>query len=215
MSEPITHTRAFELLPWLVNGSLPAEERDLVEQHVRSCLSCHRELKEQQRLRAALRSQPAVHISAQSGFEKLTRTLGGTPALPIARRARPLAAFARFAVVGAAGVALLGMLLWLVPQPRDDRYAPTFETLATQPAGETPTAIDVIFARSITAAEMQRLLAEIAGSIVAGPSNVGRYTVRLDAATARAADIDALLTRLQKDPRVRFAGRSLAPERDP
>ena len=67
MSEPITHSRAFELLPWLVNGSLSAEERSLVEQHVSTCLSCHRELKEQQRLRAAVRAQPAVHISPQTG----------------------------------------------------------------------------------------------------------------------------------------------------
>jgi hypothetical protein len=206
VSELPTHERAFELLPWLVNGSLPAEERDLVEQHVRNCLSCHRELKEQQRLRAALRSQPAIHVSAQTGFDRLTRDLSTSPER-IASRARPFAAFARFAVVAAAGGALLGALLWLLPL-RDDRYAPTFETLATQPTATSVPAIDVIFVQSVTAAEIQRLLEEIDGSIAAGPTDVGRYTVRLDG--ARNADVDALLARLQRDPRVRFAGASLA-----
>ncbi len=206
MTPPLTHERAIELLPWLVNGTLAAEERDLVEQHVRSCLSCHRELKEQQRLRAALRAQPAIHISAQSGFERLTRDLGAPQAL-IASRRRPFAAFTRFAVVAAAGGGLLGALLWLMPL-RNDSYAPTFETLATQPAATAAPAIDVIFVQSVTAAEIQRLLEEIDGSIAAGPSDLGRYTVLLDG--AQGPDVAALLTRLQRDPRVRFAGASLA-----
>lgn len=213
MSTPITHDRAFELLPWLVNGSLAAAERDLVERHVRSCLSCHRELKEQQRLRAALRSQPALHISAQSGFDRLTRELGGT-ALPGARRPQPLAAVTRFAVVGAAGVVLLGVLLWLAPERDIGSDAPTFATLATQPAGAAP-AIDLIFVQSVTAAQMQQLLEDIDGSIAAGPSDLGRYTVRLDHVSTGSMQIDALIARLQKDPRVRFASRSLAAERQP
>ena len=44
MSRPIGHERAFELLPWLVNGSLSGHERDEVEQHTRVCLLCRREL---------------------------------------------------------------------------------------------------------------------------------------------------------------------------
>lgn len=207
----MTHERAFGLLPWLVNGSLGAAERDLVEQHVRACLLCHRELKEQQRLRVALRSQPPFHISAPSGFEKLTRLLGHTPALAM-RRARPFAAVTRFGAVGATGVALLGTLLWLALEPGRDRYAPTFETLATQPP-RAVAAIDVIFVQSVTAAEMQQLLVEIGGSIASGPSDVGRYTVRLDQAGLDAAEVDALLARLQSDRRVRFAGRGLAEQR--
>lgn len=206
MTQSLTHERAVELLPWLVNGSLAAEERGLVEQHVRSCLSCHRELKEQQRLRAALRSQPAIHISAQSGFERLTRDLSAPPAL-IASRGRRFAAVTRFAIVAAAGGVLLGALLWLMPL-QSDRYAPTFDTLATQPAATSAPAIDVIFVQSVTAAEIQRLLEEIDGSIAAGPSDLGRYTVLLEG--TQETDVDALLTQLQRDPRVRFAGASLA-----
>jgi len=100
VSQSITHTRAFELLPWLVNGSLGAEERDIVEQHVGSCLACHRELKEQQRLRAALRAQPVVHLSPQTNFDKLARALDGQRVLGApARRFTQLVRFAAAAAV--------------------------------------------------------------------------------------------------------------------
>jgi hypothetical protein len=211
VSAPITHERAFELIPWLVNGTLVGNERDGVELHVRNCLSCHRELKEQQRLRAALKSQPAVHISVQSGFEKLTRELG-SPTLPIVtKRALPLTAFTRFAVVSAAGIALVAGLVWIVPSQRDGEL-PEYRTLATPPAGGN--AIDLVFVQSITAAEMQQLLGEIHGTIAAGPTGVGRYTVRLDGVQDDAA-LEALLARLKADPRVRLAGRALAPGSGP
>ncbi len=207
MSLQIPHTRAFELLPWLVNGSLGAEERDAVEQHVRSCLACHRELKEQQRLRAALRAQPAVHLSPQTNFDKLARTLDGQPVLSAqpARRFEPTMRFAAAAAVAAIAV---GAVLWLSPTRLDTRG--DYQTLASgraAAAGE----LDIVFGPSVTQAEMQSLLEEIGGKIEAGPSGVGRYRVRLEAPLAG----DALLAKLNKDPRIRFATRALTEETSP
>jgi hypothetical protein len=199
----MSHVRAFELLPWLVNGSLRLAEREAVEAHARDCLVCRRELKEQQQLRAALRSQPAVHISAQSDFEKLSRRLSEPAARPSAWQ--PLV---RFAVVAGIGLAVVAALLWIPTRVDSDKYS----TLATQraPAGD----IDIVFVQSITAADMRAVLDEIDAKIAAGPSDVGRYTVRLRRAHDDAA-IAALLERLHNDPRVRFAGRTLAPDSGP
>ncbi len=69
--------------------------------------------------------------------------------------------------------------------------------------------LDVVFAEDTTAAEMQALLDDIGGEIVAGPSDVGRYSVRVVADPADAARLRELLEALAADPRVRFAGRSL------
>jgi hypothetical protein len=208
VSEPITHTRAFELLPWLANGSLSAAEREAVEQHVRNCLSCHRELKEQQRLRIAVRAQPTVHLSPQTGYERLARTLGGESSLPQPRRARPRDRFVRFATVAAAGLAVVAMLLWVVPSPPSAGHDNAYETLATEEtrAGHD---LDVVFVHSITAAEMQALLAEIDGSIAGGPTDAGRYTIRLDADHVTDRQLDELVARLAADPRILFAGRAL------
>jgi hypothetical protein len=207
VSDPITHSRAFELLPWLVNGSLSAAERDAVEQHVRNCLSCHRELKEQQRLRVAVRSQPTVHLSAQTGYERLTRALGEPSSLRQQPR-RVMDRFIRFGTVAAAGLAVVAMLLWVVPAPRDVRDGNTYETLAT-PETHARGDVDVVFVHSITAAEIQALLAQIDGSIAGGPTDAGRYTIRLDDESVTDAQLDALVARLAADPRIRFAGRTL------
>jgi len=211
VSQTISHSRAFELLPWLVNGSLGAEERDQVEQHVRSCLACHRELKEQQRLRAALRAQPAVHLSPQTNFERLARTLDGQPVLG-ARPTRRFAPLVRFAAAAAVAAIAVGAVLWLSPTRLDTRG--NYDTLASGPAaphGE----LDIVFGQSVTQAQMQSLLVEIGGKIEAGPSGVGRYRVRLEAASTSDAQVDALLAKLNKDPRVRLAARALTEEAGP
>src|SRR5579862_9866150 len=38
------HRKADEVLPWFVNGSLEDDERTTVEQHLRECARCRREV---------------------------------------------------------------------------------------------------------------------------------------------------------------------------
>jgi hypothetical protein len=211
VSQSITHSRAFELLPWLANGSLGAEERDLVEQHVRSCLACHRELKEQQRLRAALRAQPVVHLSPQTNFDKLARALDGQPVLgmPPARR---VTHFVRFAAAAAVAITAVGAVLWLSPT-RLGMHG-DYQTLSSgvaAPRGE----LDIVFGQSVTQAEMQSVLEQLGAKIESGPSGVGRYRVRLERPLGSDAELDALAAKLGKDPRVRFAARALTEDAGP
>jgi hypothetical protein len=201
-----SHGRAFELLPWLVNGTLAGAERDAVEQHARACIVCRRELKEQQQLHAAMRARRTADVSAEAGFDRLERDLD--PAVQSRRRWRQrYATIAPFAVSAAAGIAVLAILLWFTPLPElevDGRYS----TLATPSTTATPL-LDVVFAEDTTAAEIQALLDDIGGEIVAGPSDLGRYSVRVAAGRADATRFRKLLDVLAADPRVRFAGRSL------
>ena len=204
MTEPgIDHDRAFDSLPWLVNGTLAAAERDAVEQHVRTCIACRRELKEQRLLRAAMADQPTIHVSAHAGLAELDRRLDAKPAREWGVW---YAAVQPFALATAAGIALLAFLLWLTPLP--ELGAEAYETLATDPGGSAQV-IDVVFAQQTTAAEMAALLDEIDGEIVAGPSAVGRYSVRI-AGRANDAQLARIVDRLAADSRVRFAGPSLA-----
>jgi anti-sigma factor RsiW len=201
-SRPVSHGRAFELLPWLVNGTLSDDEREAVAEHARTCIACRRELKEQQRLYAAMRAHGAADVYAEAGLEGLERELDGE-----ARRWRVgYVTAARFAVAAAAGLAVLVVLVWLTPLPRvaDASYS----TLAAP--GATGTAlIDVVFAEETTSAQMQELLDDIGGEIVAGPTNLGRYTVCVRAPKNEAQRAE-LLRSLGADPRVRFAGPSFA-----
>jgi hypothetical protein len=205
--EEFRHDRAFNLLPWLVNGTLGAAERAAVEQHVRSCIVCRRELKEQRQLGAAVLDQPTIHVSAHAGLAELDRRLDAKPAPGAREWGGWYAALQPFALATAAGIALLAFLLWLTPLPEigADRYA----TLATEPGGSA-SLIDVVFAQQTTAAEMAALLEEIDGEIVAGPSDVGRYSVRVARGRVNDAQLLRVIDRLATDSRVRFAGRSLA-----
>jgi hypothetical protein len=205
MTEPATlpHDRAFELLPWLVNGTLAGAERQAVEQHARVCIACRRELKEQQRLHGALRDRTTVDVSAEAGFDRLERDLD--PAAQGRFRLR-YASLAPFAVAAAAGIAVLAILLWLTPLPQPDGGG--YTTLATPPAAAAPL-LDVVFAENTTAAQMQALLDDIGGEIVAGPSELGRYSVRVATGGDDAARVREVLDALAADSRVRFAGRSL------
>lgn len=203
--EPLPHTRAFELLPWLINGTLAGTEREAVEQHVRACMLCRRELKDQQRLHASVRARRTADVSAEAGFDRLDRELGAQADAARPRWRVAYATASRFALATAAGVAVLAMLLWLTPLPNVDRDG--YQTLATPPADAT--LVDIVFADETTAAQMRDLLAAIDGEIVAGPSRLGRYSVRVANDPASDQQLDKLLRVLAADPRVRFAGPAL------
>ena len=201
-SGPLSHGRAFELLPWLVNGTLAGTEREAVEAHARACIACRRELKEQQRLYAAVRARRTADVSAEAGFEALDGELDAAAGRWRVR----YATVAPFAIAAAAGIAVLALLVWFTPLPEMDPKV--YSTLATSSASDG-LLLDVVFAEETTSAEMQQLLDGIGGDIVAGPSNAGRYTVRVRG-QGDDAQLRALLDALTADSRVRFAGPALA-----
>lgn len=214
MSARIDHDRAFELIPWLVNDTLPDEERDAVEAHVRDCVPCRRELTEQRNLSMAVQAQPTVHTSAARGFDRLLEQLDGpkSPALGGARRARGalrgarLAATAAVAAAAAAAFVIFGWPAFFAEQPPAG-----YETLADSPSGPGAAGIqlDLVFTATLAAEERQRLLDEIGAKVVSGPSAIGRYRVQLAASRPEPA-IERLIGDLNADARIRFAGRVLS-----
>jgi anti-sigma factor RsiW len=201
----LDHDHAARLLPWLVNGTLEAAERFGVEQHVRSCIACRRELKELERLGAAVRAQPLVQLSADSGLARLEEQLDDEAAAQgSSRRALSYPPFLRYAAAASIGVAILGALLWLAPS-LENRSG--YSTLASSPT-QRRAQIDLIFTEQTSAADIQALLTSIDGEIVAGPTELGRYGIRVHGGQADDKELAALLERLARDTRVRFAGRS-------
>ncbi|HEX6999033.1 MAG TPA: zf-HC2 domain-containing protein [Gammaproteobacteria bacterium] len=191
------HEDVIELLPWLVNGTLSGAERERVERHVRSCLPCRAALKSEQRLAALVQAQPTVRLSPERGFEELLARADR----PAARRAG-LGFAPRRAALLAAGLAAAAVVAWLgLPDARD---AGEFTTL-TAGARTDALRVDVVFAPGASEADVRALVRDIGGTIVAGPSEIGRYTVQLH---GDAHDVDAAIERLRGDERVMFAGRS-------
>jgi len=52
------HEEAQRLLPWLVNGTLTADEVKLVEAHVSECAECRADLQAERQLARELASMP-------------------------------------------------------------------------------------------------------------------------------------------------------------
>jgi Putative zinc-finger len=98
--EPPECSQAFEALPWLVNGSLPAREARELEAHVAGCRRCDQRLAVERELFAALR-RPAGNVqqsplAAWQSFEAALATApepaGTVPAAthpPVPAAARP------------------------------------------------------------------------------------------------------------------------------
>lgn len=204
------HRKVLELLPWYVNGTLPEAEHRVVESHVRECLPCRAALKDERRLAGALERAAAHDSPMEWNFARLMRRIehpGRSAAGPRRIRALQITRPQWLSAAAAIVVAVVaGATFWLAgldgPAP-SSRY-----TTATDAVRADAPMLDIVFAEGATQADIRDVLASIHGTIVDGPSDVGRYTVRLSVSKPSDADLEALIARLDKDARVRFAGRS-------
>jgi predicted anti-sigma-YlaC factor YlaD len=65
------HLECEELLPWLVNGTLAANDRARIEQHLADCAECRAELAQEQDLHRRMSAEDRVAYSPAASFEKL------------------------------------------------------------------------------------------------------------------------------------------------
>jgi len=204
--ESISHESAIELLPWLVNGSMGAEEEQRVREHALSCIICRRELAEL-RLFANLVSEEAksVHIPAPD-MRNINARIDGL----IGRRNRwreGLYGFRAvmskpwrlaFAVQTCLVIVLATVLLW--PGPPDSEF-----TTLTQPRNiPDGRYVRVVFNPDMAISELANLLDEMKLTVADGPTAHGVYTLGVSA-TMSEAKLARLLERLQGEPDVQFA----------
>lgn len=226
MTEPpildLTHREIEELLPWYANGTLTVAEKATVAQHLDHCPTCRVDLEQCSifathvhqpdeeawrppvghfdRLMAEidrLATPPASIQSAKTRPSLLQQVLDWLWATP--SPVRWTLAFESLAV------AALAAAVWLPMSPTaETRY----ETLSRGEDHPTVTAIQVrvVFADLLTVGDLQTLLDEIGGQLVAGPSALGIYTVALapgDSTPATA--LSRALAVLRTHPQVRLA----------
>jgi len=205
-----THREVVDLLPWYVNGTLPEQHRARVEAHLRDCLPCNAALREERKLSGLLRDQDDLPLGPGHGLNALLARIDRGR-----HSARPAARIAPWIGYGlAAGIGGGVVWLWLALAPIGGTGEGEFGTLTATPAAARvePAAgqsakfrIDILFAAPPKADDLDAFGREMGATLVAGPSDIGRYTFAFD---ANAAGVDALLETLRRDARIRFAGRS-------
>lgn len=214
-----SHQRAWELLPWYVNGSLAQPERERVEAHLAACPRCQEEVRTCRRAAAEIAGAgevaPSPHpIQFQRVLARIEesereerRHDGGWRILApfrslVQATPRPL----RGALVAQAAVIflLVGFLAWDALRPVSPSPSPAvYRTLSDPAPAPVPTVrLQVMFLPQTTEREIRGLLRDIRGEITAGPSPLGLYTVEIPAAGNPVAGV---LARLRSEPQVTFA----------
>ena len=192
------HQQITALLPWYCNGTLSADDKDAVEQHLNECPRCQEELLYCQKL-AQQRPSPvgswtpsAAHFagimaevdklenadkSHASGRSKTSAGIFGRFAAWFSPTPRPVRWALAFETLTVAALAMFVLHLQSVKPPTSG----DFETLSnSETTTTTPAAgIHLVFAKDITAGDMQALLKQAKAQIRQGPSALGSYTVEV------------------------------------
>lgn len=226
MTEPqlldLTHREIEELLPWYANGTLTLAETATVAQHLDHCPSCRMAL-EQCSVFATHGHSPAEDPwqPPVGHFDRLMTEIDRLSPSPAAAQPTQARASLRQRVIDwfwatpspvrwtlafeSLAVAALAAVVWLPMAPTTETHYETLSRGEDHPA-MTVIQVRVVFADRLTIGDLQTLLDDIDGQLVAGPSALGVYTVALapgDSTPATA--LSHALAVLRAHPQVRLA----------
>jgi hypothetical protein len=210
MTDTCSHSDAWSMLPWLANGRLSGTERARVEEHVRGCTQCAREVAVQRRLCEVLTEPERVTYAPGPSFRKLMDRIDGRqPAMPAPLRpsrlhtlaARGSAAWRPPGLAWAASFLLIvGFAGLAATTYRWSQKSYVTHTI-TAPTPAATAVLHVAFLRSLPITEVGDALHAAGARFVEGPDDTGLVGV---APVAASTDLHALATRLRADARVRW-----------
>jgi anti-sigma factor RsiW len=221
MTAPDTrHEESWLLLPWLANGRLAAAERARLEEHVRACEACAREVAWQRLMGQTLAEPDRVTYAPGPSFRKLMERIDGgrharvapppTPAQQgSAARARSL--WRPPGLAWAASFVLLTGIAGLAATAY--RWSQPLYATHTTSAAVNPDVLHIAFDRSLSIGEVEQLLRAAGARIVEGPGTTGIFGVTAvapatpatgDGRAATSPQVQALAARLRADARVRW-----------
>lgn len=215
------HQEVWGLLPWYVNGTLESQERVSVEAHLATCSACQVELTHCQELASAV---CAVSDEAWSPSPAhFARVLASLDTVAPQTQdhdwwARLRAWYHRcretlhdtsvgvrwaLAAQGALVLVLASTLVWQGLWTSDKLYRTLTDVSNQAPQGQAQ--LRVVFADDIREKDLRALLTSVQGTIVAGPSSLGVYTVQVPLAGNLPESVTPTLAVLRAHPQVRLA----------
>ena len=197
------HLATEALLPWLLNDTLPNDERSQVEAPLRSCAQCRAELAQQKQLQShysgAATAGPALDIDA--AFARLLPRLDDQPMRPPRRslwRPREPVRWWQLGLAVQMGVILAlstALLLQFKPTTQSEE-SPAYRGLAATVQRATGDAL-VVFDPNASETQMRATLQRVGARVVDGPTAAGAFVVRFDNAPTAAT-----LAALRNDPAI-------------
>ncbi|HEV3041213.1 MAG TPA: zf-HC2 domain-containing protein [Candidatus Angelobacter sp.] len=217
------HSEVLELLPWYVNATLDEQERQTVEAHVAGCSECAAELESLVAMRRMVVSagdagpvpSPFMLNRALEQIEEYERAKSHQEAAPqeaTPRRAESgfwkkmvdwwqlTPAFTRFAI---AAQLILVVSLGITVVYQGTHPSVIYVPLAGPSSDELGATLAVKFSQGATEQEIRQALTAVDGEIIAGPSALDLYTIRLKHVPRnRTEEIERARQTLQQNPRV-------------
>jgi hypothetical protein len=201
----------------VINGTASDAERQQVQQHLSGCAECSAEADFQGQLQAAVAPTNATVTDPRAAWESFRARLdseheSGFAGVPSARR--PSSSRRGWLPWAAAAVLLQGIVLGALGEviwgrPSSSRAAMAvsggpYHTLSDTSATARMPTVRVVFATSMTLAQLRALLADAHLQVVSGPSDSDVWSLAPAEDSTRAAT-DAAIQRLRENAGVRFA----------
>jgi putative zinc finger protein len=202
-----THEESWLLLPWLANGRLSGAERARIEQHVRGCTECTREVALQRLWCETLTAPERVTYAPGPSLRKLMGRIDGVravrPRAPDAPTARAADARSAWRPPGLAWAASFMLTVGLALTATAYRWSQPLYVTHTDAAIVAPGVLHVAFERSLPIGDAEQLLLSAGARVVEGPDASGVFGVA-PVAGADPVRLRALAQQLRADARVRW-----------
>ena len=224
MSEKhISHEELNLLLPWYLNGTLDAEEKEIVTKHLSDCSLCHMEMEELKLLRTTIveaneaqnemLSVPVERMEMKimdriDSFEESTHQ--ETQRVPIAESESIWSkvqglfdgiAMPSLSPVGMAALFVIQFAIILGLASTLLFNEPEYEVLSvnTQSVQDLGPTIMISFQGSATEKEIRTLLSSIEGTIIDGPKAGGLYVIELPKELASQNNLENEIEKLKSN----------------
>jgi hypothetical protein len=222
------HARAELLIPWLANGSLPAEAEPAVREHIASCPKCHEDYEEQQRVCEGMRAEGPLVFAAESSYQKLLTQVQNAeipaeapaepaelhhpvpaalhhpaPAARPFRQATPVVRWLAAAVVLQAFAIGLGAWVWHSSDVGRDAGYTTLTS--TAPSYDSGLRVRVLFSPDLSVGALQGVLQAAGARIIDGPADGNVYTLGFARPPESRAALATRIAALRSNPAILFA----------
>jgi hypothetical protein len=192
-----------ELIPWYPDEGLSDAERGAVEAHAACCPECRREIHGAFGETDLPADAPAAERVLAMVFERIAErsrpeslsVSHPPPTLGIAPSARPPRRPSwRMPLVAAAALTLAVLVLAPAARHLFAGSSAVYHTASAPPdtARATGDELDIVLRSDVTAAQLNTALRALGAELVAGPTEIGRYRLRLPAGGDASAAATAL-----------------------
>ena len=178
------HRRAWDVIPWVVNGTASAADQQLVQAHVHVCADCRVELARQRRMQTAVAQETPALTDVDAGLKRLFKRIdettdhriGAVPGSLARPRWQGMGGINHWLVaaviVEAVGLSALGVAL-VLRGASDHEY----QTLSESPPTPARATIVIVPAPTMQLGELQQHLHALKLTVVSGPNAVGAYAL--------------------------------------